>query len=101
MGDAVKGFFVSTTTRLLTSTRRSVRRPSEPNSSQVSAVSKVARAVGGVHDGHQGVGHPASILPRTGLGLHQALDDEVAALGSEAVGVVGAVPQTVLDRGLP
>ena len=45
MGDAVKGFFVSTTTRLLTSTRRSVRRPSEPNSSQVSAVSKVARAL--------------------------------------------------------
>ena len=45
VGEAVEGFLVSTTIRLSMSTRRSVRTPSELNSSQVRALSKVARAL--------------------------------------------------------
>ena len=54
-------------------------------------------AVGGVHDRHEGLGDGARLVQGAGGGLHQALDDEQAAVGCDAVGVVGVVLEAVLD----
>ena len=57
-------------------------------------------AVGGVHDRDEGLGDHARLVRGAGAGLHEALDDEQATVGCDAVGVVGIVLETVLDRGL-
>ena len=57
-------------------------------------------AVGGVHDRDEGIGDRARLVRGAGAGLHEALDDEQATVGCDAVGVVGIVLEAVLDRGL-
>ena len=57
-------------------------------------------AVGGVHDRDEGIGDRARLIRGAGAGLHEALDDEQATVGCDAVGVVGIVLEAVLDRGL-